>query len=64
VQRLLHELSEAVQGELVLREAEARSRAIASLVELAETSKDPAVRLEAIREILKHCSRQEEWKIE
>lgn len=63
VQRAIEELSQSLQSLLALREAELYEHALQNLADIAQNAQDPAVRIEACREIIKHCRLRDVWDI-
>jgi AcrR family transcriptional regulator len=63
VQRMIEEISQAQQALLTLRSAELYDTALQSLADLAQHAEDPQVRIEACRELIKHCRLRDVWEI-
>lgn len=63
VQRLMEELSQSLQSLLLLREAEMYETALQNLADLAQHAQEPQIRLEACRELIKHCKLRDVWEI-
>lgn len=63
VQRAIEELSQSLQSLIVLREAELYETALQNLIDIAQNAQDPATRIEACREIIKHCRIRDAWEI-